>query len=144
MYSIHLYLFSLNFSYLIFQAPQPSSFDHFWHLVIQEKVEVILMVTQLVEGFNRRADQFWPEQGEVMVIGGGIKVTHTSSHLDGNHTTRQFVLLLEDGAKREIWQVQPEDWADLRTSDGPRQLFGVLQETDKMWRSTEGPLMFTS
>ena len=123
------------------QAPQPSSFDHFWHLVIQENVEVILMVTQLVEGFNRKADQFWPELGEEVKVRGGVKVVHKASYTDGVLTIRQFVISLQDGEKREVTQVQPEDLADLRRADGPGQLFEVLQRINEMWRSSRGPLM---
>ena len=106
--------------------------------MIQEKVEVILMVTQLVEGFNRKADQFWPEVGEEVKVRGDVKVTHKASNNEGILTIRQFVILLPDGGKREVTQVQPEDWADLGTADG---LFQVLQRTNQMWRSSPGPLM---
>jgi len=109
--------------------------------VIQEKVEVILMVTQLVEGFNRKADQFWPEVGDEVKVRGDVKVTHKGSYTEGILTIRQFVIMLPDGGKREVAQVQPEDWADLGTADGPRQLFEVLQHTNQMWRSSTGPLM---
>ena len=99
------------------------------------------MVTQLVEGFNRKADQFWPEVEEEIKVGGGVKVSHKASHKEGILTIRQFVILLQDREKREVTLVQPEDWADLRTADGPRQLFEVLQRTNEMWRSSRGPLM---
>ena len=100
-----------------------------------------MMVTQLVEGFNRKADQFWPEVGEEMKVGGDVVVSHKASHNEGILSIRQFVILLQDGGKREVTLVQPEDWADLRKADGPRQLFEVLQRTNQMWRSSRGPLM---
>ena len=98
------------------------------------------MVTQLVEGFNRKADQFWPEVGEEVKVRGDVKVTNKASNNEGILTIRQFVILLPDGGKREVTQVQPEDW-DWAQSDGPRQLFQVLQRTNQMWRSSPGPLM---
>ena len=100
------------------------------------------MVTQLVEGFNRKADQFWPEVGDEVKVRGDVKVAYKASYTEGILTIRQFVILLPDGGKREVTQVQPEDWADLGTSaDGPRQLFEVLQHTNQMWRSSSGPLL---
>ena len=100
------------------------------------------MVTQLVEGFNRKADQFWPEVGDEVMVRGDIKVVHKASHDEGILSIREFVILLPDGGKREVTQVQPEDWTDLRTSDGPRQVFEVLQRTNHMWRSRTGTFMF--
>ena len=100
------------------------------------------MVTQLVEGFNKKANQFWPEVGDEVKVRGDVKVTHKASYNEGILTIRQFVIMLPDGGKREVTQVQPEDWADLGTSaDGPRQLFEVLQRTNQMWRSSTGPLL---
>ena len=99
------------------------------------------MVTQLVEGFNRKADQFWPEVGDEVKVRGDVKVTHKGSYTEGILTIRQFVILLPDGGKREVTLVQPEDWADLGTEDGPRQLFEVLQHTNQMWRSSTGPFL---
>ena len=99
------------------------------------------MVTQLVEGFNRKADQFWPEVGDEVKVRGDVKVAYKASYTEGILTIRQFVILLPDGGKREVTLVQPEDWADLGTADGPRQLFEVLQHTNQMWRSSSGPLL---
>ena len=100
-----------------------------------------MMVTQLVEGFNRKADQFWPEVEEEIKVGGGVKVSHKASHKEGILTIRQFVVSLQGGEKREVTLVQPEDWADLRKADGPQQLFKVLQRTNQKWRSSRGPMM---
>ena len=45
----------LEQTFIACQAPLPCSFAHFWQMVIEEKVEVIVMVTQLVEGKKVKA-----------------------------------------------------------------------------------------
>ena len=142
MYSIHLYLFSPNFSYFIFQAPQPSSFDHFWHLVIQEKVEVILMVTELVEGGKPKADKFWPEEGEddIKVVG-DVNIKYKSSESKGNLTIREFTISQRDEAQRIVTLVQPELDLDLSKTGGSEQLVTIVQRTNVLWRNHKVPLM---
>ena len=39
----------LEQTFIACQAPLPGSFNHFWQMVIEEEVEMIVMVTQLVE-----------------------------------------------------------------------------------------------
>ena len=62
--------------FLAASAPKPNSFKQFWHMVIQEKVSVIVMITKLVEKNKRKAHQYWPEDageeplGLVLEIGG--------------------------------------------------------------------------
>ena len=43
--------------FLAASAPKPASFKQFWHMVIQEKVSVIVMITKLVEKNKRKAHQ---------------------------------------------------------------------------------------
>ena len=75
-------------TFLAAQAPKPLSFNHFWHMVIQEEVStlsrffyfpqlsVIVIITKLVEKNKRKAHQYWPEDageeplGLVLEIGG--------------------------------------------------------------------------
>ena len=78
-------------TFLAAQAPKPVSFNHFWHMVVQEKVtnvstlvlilpkvSVIVMVTKLVEKNKRKAHQYWPEDageeplGLMLEIGGTL------------------------------------------------------------------------
>ena len=52
----------LQQTFIACQAPKSGSFSHFWQMVIEEEVEVIVMVTQLVEGRRVKANQYWPDK----------------------------------------------------------------------------------
>ena len=64
--------------FLAASAPKPNSFKQFWHMVIQEKVSMIVMITKLVEKNKRKAHKYWPEDageeplGLVLEIGGTL------------------------------------------------------------------------
>ena len=95
-------------TFLAAQAPKLVSFNHFWHMVVQEKVtnvfslvfilfqvSVIVMVTKLVEKNKRKAHQYWPEDtgddsfGDVLDIGGGFSVKFVSTSFQGSYFLRQ-------------------------------------------------------
>ena len=63
-YSITGYI---NYCSFLFQAPKALSFNHFWHMVVQEKVAVIMMITAQTEGKKRKADQYWPSEENMPV-----------------------------------------------------------------------------
>ena len=80
--------------FLASSAPKPASFKQFWHMVIQEKVSVIVMITKLVENNKRKAHQYWPEEegrepmGQVLDLGADTRVEHVSTSCEETYLVR--------------------------------------------------------
>ena len=49
--------------YAIGLAPVHGTITDFWRLVWQEKVRNIVMLTNLMEGRQRKCERYWPESG---------------------------------------------------------------------------------
>ena len=47
-------------SYIATQAPLPGTKEDFWLMVWQERVSLIVMLTNLVEGGKTKSDHYWP------------------------------------------------------------------------------------
>merc|ERR1712037_204542 len=124
--------------FLAVQAPKPVSFHHFWHMVVQEKVSVIVMITKLVEKNKRKAHQYWPEDagedplGLVLDIGGGCSVEFVSSSYQGSYFLRTFSVWLPDGGMQKVVQLQTEDWPDLTAPEEPRLLLDLVHKTNDL------------
>jgi len=122
-------------TFLATQAPKPESVAHFWHMVIQEQVSVIVMITKLVEKNKRKAHQYWPESSaedperQKLDIGGGCKVEHLSTSFQGSYYQRKFLLHLPDSGRREIVQLHTNDWPDLSAPEQPRVLLDLVHRT---------------
>ena len=94
-------------AYIAAQAPLPSVFSDFWHLLWEQGVELVVMLTREKErwkggeeSYARKADRYWPEEeeGEVQVGRLYIACTHTDSSV-AHVVARHFALRLEGERK---------------------------------------------
>jgi len=133
------------------QAPKKSAdgFPHFWHLIVQEKVSLVVMITQLREGEppNQRtkAEQYWPdsqddsEMAQTVTFLGGLKVDHVSTSTNASYVLRKFLLHLPDGGNREVTQMQCEIWPDLDAPDDPKVLVDMVVKAQELQAGHMGP-----
>ena len=79
----------LEQTFITCQAPLKGSFNHFWQMVIEEEVEIIVMVTQLVEAKKVKADQYWPDKGNSkMDLKDGARIELLDTSFQGNYHIR--------------------------------------------------------
>ena len=65
-------------------APKPVSFENFWQMIIERRVSLVVMLTDLQEGARKKSDQYWPDrEDETRDIGSGISLKHESSSYQG-------------------------------------------------------------
>ena len=79
----------LEQSFIACQAPLPASFAHFWQMVLEDKVELIVMVTQLVEDKKVKAHQYWPDDKDTVIkLKGNSKVELLDTSFQGDYHVR--------------------------------------------------------
>ena len=73
-----------------FAGPLPNTVTDFWWLVWQERIHVVAMVTNVVEGGQQKCEQYWPSQGTQEY--GPFKVTLTDQQVFADYTIRQLLV----------------------------------------------------
>ena len=96
----------LCWGYIAAQAPLASYAADFWHLLWEQRVLLLVMLTRLKERWKddvlvRKADRYWPEEDEGEVAIGQLRVqcTHTQRHTDAVIVRRFRVRLAERGRR---------------------------------------------
>jgi len=129
-------------AFIASQAPQPESFAHFWQMVVEEEVEVIVMVTQLVEGKKVKAHQYWPDrEGTTINLKGDAKVELTATSFQGDYHIRKFSLVSSKGNPRTVTQMQMIVWPDLGAPDQARKLVDMVQKVEKLHADKTTPIL---
>ncbi|XP_026856912.2 receptor-type tyrosine-protein phosphatase H [Electrophorus electricus] len=77
--------------YIATQGPLPSTISDFWRMVWEQKSQVIVMLTNCIEGGRIKCEQYWPLDYTPCVYG-NLQVTVQSEHKEKSWTLRKFVV----------------------------------------------------
>jgi len=69
-------------------GPLRKTVTDFWWLVWQERISVVAMVTNVLEGGQQKCEQYWPSQGTQEY--GPFQVSLTDQQVFANYTIRQL------------------------------------------------------
>ncbi|XP_052761652.1 receptor-type tyrosine-protein phosphatase kappa-like [Mya arenaria] len=91
-------------------SKQMGDFAMFWNMIWQQKVEKIVMVTNLMEEGKEKCEQYWPNIG-ITINYSGVMVTCQSDNEYADFTRR--LLLLNDGkSERQLHHFHFKAWPD--------------------------------
>ena len=89
-------------AYIGTQGPLEETYDSFWRMVWDQKVFVIVMITNLIERGRRKCDMYWPKEGTISY--GHIDVTLVKENVMANYTVR-VLKLKHNKLKKKKWMV---------------------------------------
>ncbi|XP_052762310.1 receptor-type tyrosine-protein phosphatase epsilon-like [Mya arenaria] len=91
-------------------SKQLGDFGLFWEMVWQQKVEKVVMVTNLIEEEKEKCDKYWPDVGPSTRYG-NVKVTCLSDYEYAEFTRRTFQIS-QSSEERKLYQFHFTSWPD--------------------------------
>ncbi|WAR16712.1 PTPRS-like protein [Mya arenaria] len=118
---------------------QLGDFGQFWRMVWQQKVEKIVMVTNLVEGKKTKCEQYWPDHYQRNMFG-DIKVVCKDEKLYKDFIWRNFTLF-KNSKKRSLHHLQFTSWPDKGVPDDVTSFIEFRQRVNALASTFDGPVV---
>lgn len=126
--------------YIATQAPMDNTPVDFWQMVWEQEVEVIAMLTALMELGRPKCYPYWPQDPgpEHKLIFGDYEVQLLFSNDSLCYITNRIsVRHVPSKKERQIWHLQYTDWPDHGCPDDMYGFLGFLDEIESIQRLAE-------
>ncbi|XP_053972725.1 tyrosine-protein phosphatase 99A-like isoform X1 [Hylaeus volcanicus] len=135
-------------AYIGTQGPLTSTFDGFWRMVWEQKVSIVVMITNLVERGKKKCDMYWPKKGSVTY--GYIQVTLLREDVMATYTIRTLQICHLKSKKRKngvnmeeriIWQYHFTGWPDHGLPEHPLPVLSFIRKSSNANPPGAGPIV---
>ncbi|WAR16872.1 PTPRK-like protein, partial [Mya arenaria] len=112
-------------------------FEPFWRMVWQQKVEKIVMVTNLIENGTGKCEQYWPNVGTNKMYG-EFRITCHSEDMYAEFT-RRALTIIKSSEERSIYQLHFTCWPDKGIPDDVTAIIEFRQRVLNTPTTYKGP-----
>ncbi|XP_055926868.1 tyrosine-protein phosphatase 99A-like isoform X1 [Argiope bruennichi] len=131
-------------AYIGTQGPLPSTFDDYWRMIWEQKVYIIIMITNLVERGRRKCDMYWPKEGSELY--GIVQVKLTQEVELATYTIRTFVIRnlkvkKKTSSERTVYQYHYTNWPDHGVPEHPLPVLSFIRKSASANPPGGGPII---
>ncbi|KAK0083318.1 hypothetical protein PV326_006773, partial [Microctonus aethiopoides] len=135
-------------AYIGTQGPLPSTIDSFWRMVWEQRVSIIVMITNLVERGRPKCDMYWPKEGsetyghvQVTLVKEDVMATYTIRTLHIRHLKIKKKKNGTNIGERTIYQYHYTGWPDHGVPDHPLPVLSFIRKSSSANPSNAGPII---
>ncbi|KAK2726948.1 hypothetical protein QYM36_007700, partial [Artemia franciscana] len=138
--------FQKSRAYIGTQGPLPTTFDAYWRMIWEQKVVIIVMITNLIERGRRKCDQYWPNEGTETY--GVLDVTFIKEDVTATYTIRTFKIKHAKLRRKKhvcteriVYQYHYTSWPDHGVPEHPLPILSFVRKSSAANPSDAGPIV---
>ncbi|XP_057323850.1 tyrosine-protein phosphatase 99A-like isoform X1 [Microplitis mediator] len=135
-------------AYIGTQGPLPGTIDSFWRMVWEQRVSIIVMITNLVERGRPKCDMYWPKEGtetygnvQVTLIKEDVMATYTIRTLHIRHMKIKKKKNGSNVGERTVYQYHYTGWPDHGVPDHPLPVLSFIRKSSSANPPSAGPII---
>ncbi|OAD61168.1 Tyrosine-protein phosphatase 99A, partial [Eufriesea mexicana] len=135
-------------AYIGTQGPLPPTFDGFWRMVWEQRVSIVVMITNLVERGRKKCDMYWPKKGsetygyiQVTLLREDVMATYTIRTLQIRHIKVKKRKNGVNMGERIIWQYHYTGWPDHGVPEHPLPVLSFIRKSSNANPPDGGPIV---
>ncbi|XP_076175855.1 putative receptor-type tyrosine-protein phosphatase mosPTP-1 isoform X4 [Ptiloglossa arizonensis] len=135
-------------AYIGTQGPLPPTFDGFWRMVWEQKVSIVVMITNLVERGRKKCDMYWPKKGsetygyiQVTLLREDVMATYTIRTLQIRHLKVKKRKNGVNMGERIVWQYHYTGWPDHGVPEHPLPVLSFIRKSSNANPPDAGPIV---
>ena len=126
----------------VFAGPMPNTMVDFWHMIWQERPQMIVMVTNTTEGSVTKCEQYWPSASQRRTTVGPFTITTSEEQVLMDYTVRNMEVEVEGMADVfHLKQFQFTSWPDHGVPETVSPLRTLYRRVKKAWQRNAGPIL---
>ena len=109
------------------QAPKPNTLNSFWQMIWEQRIQSIVMLTNLEEMGKKKCTQYWPESVGAAVQCGSVRVSLLKEETLRGYVTRELLVDRLNQRQMKIKQFHYTAWPDRDTPELYDSLLAFIQ-----------------
>eukprot|EP00731_Ephydatia_muelleri_P019161 Em0011g1201a len=115
-------------AYIMAQGPMPNTVGDFWRMIVENKLDTIVMLTQCNEGGKCKCEQYWSDNvGETIEPFPGLRVTLEEATSFVDTVNRKMRVELAGSAPLTVSHYQYEGWPDTGVPSSATSFIGFIR-----------------
>ncbi|XP_065346468.1 receptor-type tyrosine-protein phosphatase gamma-like [Cloeon dipterum] len=126
-------------AYIASQGPMASTVDDFWRMVWQEKVSLIVMLTNLTEDIKVKCEKYWPDADQEGKFG-RLTVRNMREEINADYVSRDLIVLREK-TKKIVQQLHYTNWPNNGEPLYPQSIAIFVEKISHCQRNECAPIL---